>query len=443
MSAEQRSVVHGPDWERRSDSERGEGERPWPSKNNRQAGNEGGEPAESVQVNSTTLGIAGLLDMSKRPAATRRGEALREECVIERYDGEVIARSSEQMLKEWRSWMDDYRGAHLEFVNGAGETVRAKMTNSYHKEHANKYYAKLKGLEREISETWGEGLTTAMLTCSASNLTADGLPRAVVDHMVDVREGWGTARKQLHNILDGYEWEYARVWEPHKSGYGHMHIALFIHDPDDEIGAGDFEPFMRSYVSNCDPAGWEAHRPDGDAVSVNHEVNNVGSYISEYIGQFGEEELTERPLHQQMFYAATWASNTRRVDFSNGAQELISRDLFRQQRGLDPDRHEAAFRVWRGGTYAGSSGSSGGSSSEGSESDSERIDVDPEAETVEVTGAGESGTGWVLDAVCRGGSGGPEYYPPPAGGGGVSMIEITAGPDDVPADRGGPPAPVQ
>ena len=424
-----------------------------PSKNNRQAHGEARYSGDSDSVvNSTTLGMAGLLDMSRRPVASRVGESLREECVVES-GGELVAKTGEEMLKEWRGWMDGYSNAHIEFRDPVGELVRAPMRNSYHKEHANKYYAKVKGLEREIEEAWGDSLTTVMLTCSASNLTASGRFRGVVDHMTDIRSGWGTARKQLHNILGGYNWEYARVWEPHQSGFGHMHIALFIDDPSDEIEASDFTPFMRSYVDNCDPAAWKAHNPAGDSVSVSTEVHDLGCYISEYIGQYGDEKLTERPLEQQMFYAATWASNTRRVDFSNGAQEFISRDLFRQERGLDPVQHAGAFRVWRGRDETGMSGSGEvcGSVEAGSEAssddpavvDGKRVVIDPEAGEVsfeEVKGFSDGGGGsWSLDSVCRASGDGPNYFPPPDGGGGVSMVQITDGPDDVPADRGGAP----
>jgi hypothetical protein len=104
---------------------------------------------------------------------------------------------------------------------------------------------------------------------------------------------------------------------------------------DDEISSissGTFASTMETYTDAVDAAHPVGHRPESDkAVSVNHSVNNVGSYISEYIGSYGEK-ATEREIHEQQFYATVWATATRRVSFSEGANELIGRDKERQER---------------------------------------------------------------------------------------------------------------
>jgi len=177
-----------------------------------------------------------------------------------------------------------------------------------------------------------------MLTFTCSNLNRQGEYRPVGDCMRDVISGWNTARKMLHKSLGAYDWEYARVLEPHKSGYGHIHIAVFIDS--DSIEEQTFKKTMESYVDNCTAAGWEAHKPE-NSVSINKEIESLPSYISKYIGQYGEKP-TERSIEEQMFLAATWATNSRRLDFSNGAQELIADEKFRRETGLRPqDRGEA------------------------------------------------------------------------------------------------------
>jgi hypothetical protein len=299
-------------------------------------------------------------------------------------------------------------------------------------EYGKRYYAKLKDLERGIERRY-DGLTTVMLTFSASTVNANGNPRAPADHMREIAEGWDTARKQLHQALSGRNWEYAKVWEPHSGGtegpggYGHMHVAVFVEDPAGEISGGEFGPVMRSYVENTDPAGWKAHRPDGDAVSVNHEVNNLGSYISEYIGIFGDETLS-RPITEQMFYAVTWATTTRRVEFSNGAQSIISGERFRRETGLRPsDRGEARSRQ---------SGAEGDESDVGPEV---RVDPDEEEVTVERPGDGDDGGTWSVESIVRVENKEPHGYDPTAGGIEAGPIDGAPG-TDPPADRGGPPA---
>jgi len=163
---------------------------------------------------------------------------------------------------------------------------------------------------------------------------------------------------------------------------------------------------MRSYVGRVGPAGSEAHGLEevglGDAVSVNRDVNNLGTYISEYIGIFGEEP-TERPVSEQVFYSTCWATGTRRVDFSNGAHDLMAMDRFRQETGLTPaDRGGDCFDQWRDVGQNALSGSSAGS--------------------------------WSVDSICTVAKRSPTYSDPTAGGQRLTAIDGRSGVDP-PADR--------
>jgi hypothetical protein len=257
------------------------------------------------------------------------------------------------VVEEWRDWYHGYLGSHIEFENSEGDVARTALENSYMPEYGERYYAKLKDLERGVAREF-DGMTTVMLTLTASHRNADGGWRCPADHMRDIMEGYDAARKQLHQVLNGANWEYARVWEPHADGYGHLHLAVFVEDGGRlDLEAGDFAPVMESHVRNCGPAGSEAHEVEGEdaAVSVNDNVENLGSYISEYIGIFGDETLS-RPMKEQMFYAVTWATNTRRVDFSNGAQEIMERAKVRRAfrrdtDGLDPEDCPEGFEEWQ------------------------------------------------------------------------------------------------
>jgi hypothetical protein len=282
------------------------------------------------------------------------------------------------------------------------------LENSYQPGYANRYYAKLKGLEREIEREY-TGLTTVMLTFSASTLNGNGNPRCPADHMREIQEGWNQARKELYRTLSGFEWEYARVWEPTSktgrgpAGYGHLHVGVFVNAGDDEISSissGTFASTMETYTDAVDAAHPAGHRPESDkAVSVNHSVNNVGSYISEYIGSYGEK-ATEREMHEQQFYATVWATATRRVSFSQGANELIRRDRERQER---EERREATE------TRPEDRG----------DSDDGESDVEPlrGAEWLE----GDEDHEWDAKCVCTVAGGEPHRSDPTTGG--VTVIE--------------------
>jgi hypothetical protein len=381
-----------------------------PSKNNRQEGSEGYERPDFVDP-SDLPGDTGL-----RPVSVEPGRTLRSEAVLDSSEGPQ-ARPWYAVVNEWREWYADYRSMHVEYEGPDGETSRTRLENSYQPEYGKRYYAKLKDLERGIEREF-ESLTTAMLTFSASSLNAEGMPRCPADHMREIAAGWDTCRKQLHQVLSGRNWEYAKVWEPHPGGersaggYGHMHVAVFVEA--DDLEADEFRPVMESYVANTKPAGREVHTVD-EAVSVNNEVENLGSYISEYVGIFGKETL-ERPMTEQMFYAMTWATQTRRLDFSNGAQDIINGEQFRRETGLRPED--------RGRTE----GNAEAAESDESEEQSTEVSVDPEGESVEREQ--DDGGGWKVDSICRvTSSEGPEYMDPTTGGVDAVAIEGRPGVD--------------
>jgi len=310
----------------------------------------------------------------------------------DRPDGDRKARPWYGVVNAWRDWMNSpiYQAGHITFESSDGDTVRTQVENSYMESYSSRYYARLKDFERGV-ERRCDDVTTVMLTLSASNENENGGPRCPADHMREIAAGWDTARKQLPHILDGYNWYYARIWEPHQSGYGHQHVAIFVEDEGGDVAAEDFRSFMNSYVGNVPGAGSEAHAVQGDAVSVNDDVENMGSYISEYLGIFGEEAL-DRPLKEQMFFATAWATNTRRLDFGQDAQQIISGEQFRRETGLKPsDRGECG-------------------------SDSEAAD------------GGESGDGdgdvveWTAERICTVPSKSRDYCDPDSGG--VAVTEI-------------------
>lgn len=353
-----------------------------------------------------------------RPVSAREGTGLRDEAVQVKgksgyttsldgfdevpEDAELQGRMTYAVVNEWRDWYEGYRNAHIEYEDPNGETVRAPLENSFQPEYGKRYYGKIKDWERGIERLY-EAPTMVMLTFSASTENAKGGRRCIADHMRDIADGWDSARKALHRVLSGYECERAKVWEPHKSGYGHMHVAIAVNDPDDEIDGETFRPVMQSHVKNCKPAGSEAHGLDtvglGDAASINREVENLGSYISEYIGIFGEEP-TERPVSEQTFYATCWATGTRRVDFSNGAHKIMAKEQFRRETGLRPeDRGGDTFEEW-----------GNGATGEKAESDA-------------------SGDSWSVDSICTVTNSSPTYSDPTAGGQRLTPIDGRPGID--------------
>jgi len=220
------------------------------------------------------------------------------------------------------------------------------MPNSHQPEYGDKYYARLKALERQITAEYND-LQIAMLTLTGSMRNARGGWRCPADHLRDVINTWRPDRGRgvyhaLRNTLQGKRWEYALVVEKHQNGYGHVHVAVFV---DGSIDESDFHPVIDRHLRKCGIAHRDAHdyyhpdpekRPisvrdvdtdlDPDEYEATQGVGNVGSYIGEYIGAYGKS-LFDRSIEELAFRAVTWATGTQVVRFSNGANELINEEF--------------------------------------------------------------------------------------------------------------------
>lgn len=256
-----------------------------------------------------------------RRLATKPGIGLREEAV-EEGDGEFRAKSWAAVTDEWRSWLKESEETNAIFENGDGEEVAVPLENRFMESRQERAYAKFHDVARGAREEYGEALTPVMLTFTASTKSGAGeWWRTPGNHLDDLLASWPAVRRELHRTLEGREWEYVRVLEPHKTGHAHVHLALFIRGPVDE---NDFSGVMEAHTEHTLAAGWEAHRPEGEAVSVhdgrhNAEVENIAAYIANYVMDYGENAL-EAEEHEQRFNALLWATGRRRWSMSDGAQ---------------------------------------------------------------------------------------------------------------------------
>ena len=188
------------------------------------------------------------------------------------------------------------------------------MENRQMPQYGDRYYARIKAFERQFVKEYDDP-HSAMLTFSGSSENANGGWRCPADHLWDVIESWRPKRGRgvyhvLRDVLEDKPWEYVIVVEKHRSGYGHVHCGVFI---DGKIAEEDFHRVIDTHLRKCDIAGWDAHNyhspdPSDRPISVNRidpgnvedgSIGNLGSYLGEYIGAYGEE-LFKRGLDELM-----------------------------------------------------------------------------------------------------------------------------------------------
>jgi hypothetical protein len=305
-----------------------------PSKTNR-----AGPREASTRVNPGALSL---------PLTKLDGVSLRSETTAV-YSGGVDAVSWREATKRWRDYIRESRETAAVFENPYGERVAGSDPNRFAPGYADKQYAKLKDLERGLREEYGKRLHTAMLTLTASSTDAEGEPRPPVDHLHDLDASWESVRRELHRTLEGRRWEYLAILEPHRSGYLHIHVAVFV---EGVVVPETFRPVVEAHVRNCDGAEAAAHDLEAEdvsarPVSVKHvgadraedKIGNLGTYLAEYLHTYDGDPL-DGPDHQQAANTVLWSTGKQRWRPSQGAQSYMA-----QNRSEEPSDWEiVAFR---------------------------------------------------------------------------------------------------
>ena len=236
-----------------------------------------------------------------------------------------------ESVREWREYIESKDGMKTVFENVDGDVVKAEQPHRFAPEYSDKSYAKLKDLERAISEAYGKRLHTAMLTFTASS-RPDGEPIPPVDHLEELDSSWNAVTTALDRALDGKRYERLAILEPHKSGYFHIHLAVFV---DGRVSRETFAPVIETHVRHCDLAEWDAHdTTDDSTISVRHAgldradrdddqvLDELAIYLAEYLGTYGDDPL-DAPDHIQAANAVLWATGKQRWRPSNGAQQYM------------------------------------------------------------------------------------------------------------------------
>jgi hypothetical protein len=249
----------------------------------------------------------------------------------------------EQFLESHES----YRDARLRLGKGRPgtperEAFEVSLNDAWGEVYADREHARAKALEREIEREWDDGYTTAMLALTAS-ATPDGDRLSPVDHLRSISDTWTenvyhTLRNTMRALgFDRDEWAYWIQGEPHPGDgenacYGHIHVAIYVRG---EVTESDFHGVIDSHVEHCEYAEFAGHdytsdNPEVRPISINDDVENLGSYMAEYAGTYGGD-LLERPIEYIAWGAVHWATNSQRARRSQTANHAIRADACRQR----------------------------------------------------------------------------------------------------------------
>ena len=284
----------------------------------------------------------------RRPLTAHDDVELREEVIDE--DGNV--RTWDVATFAYMNWLEGYTedAGALVFEDEDGERTTVEPNVRFAPSGAKREYARLADLERGLRHEWGEALHTVMLSLTASSRNVRDGWRCPADHLTDSTASWDAVREAIRRAVDGKEHVVARVLEPHKSGYGHTHVAIFVRGT---VRREDFHGAIDAHLRNCPVAERPAHEyedcidvrrvgtegereaqewfGDDDGADV---IGNLSAYLSAYMAE-SFTEPDDRPKHVRRFNALLWATNTRRVSYSQNAYSFM--ETGRELREEDDD----------------------------------------------------------------------------------------------------------
>ena len=262
-----------------------------------------------------------------RPLSVRGDIKLRPE-LLDHETGEAYDWST--AVQMYRRWLDGYTGEDagaLLLEDGDGEEHEKPANVRFGEHRANKEYARLHNLHDGLEHEYND-LHIAFLSFTASSRNDRGGLRCPADHLDDVDASRNAVMTRLRRQLPNRRYETAWILEPHKSGYAHRHLVVFV---EGAVPRSTFEPLIDTHLNNSEPARKPAHEYDEciDVKPVDRHadddgdsVNSLAYYLTEYISD-SFDSTEETPEHVEQFNALLWATGKRRVGYSQGAYDYM------------------------------------------------------------------------------------------------------------------------
>lgn len=233
------------------------------------------------------------------------------------------------------TYSSDDDGGSDERVVSEGDTIALDYEHRWMSRYRRETYAKIEAMEQHVKRHYGESVPTTLVTLTAGQSDRDGNPLPPASVMEDMREGWSKLRKQISRKTSGYDSEYIKVWEPHESGYPHLHVVIvgaYLKTLEDDIRrlwcerydigepwAQDVNARLNEQESALDAVGYalkyikKGFPKDEDDIRASDRVERAHNRIPEKPGM-------------DVFHSMLWALDIRQYSASQGFTQAAARD---------------------------------------------------------------------------------------------------------------------
>ena len=254
-------------------------------------------------------------------------------------------------IEAWHDYLSAKEGRHL-VLEGSGPDVEEPLalaiphTHRWSPKYRREMYAKMKTVERVIGDVWGEGCPSTMITLTMPQKTSEGNPKPPLDVLEELQEAKSKLMKLMRKRLADLpvRYEYISVLEPHKSGYPHVHIAIFgVSLP--SIGEELTEMWTEKYIE-----GAAKQAQSVDVSSRQRNLSNPAAYLMKYLGKTmsksrGTDAVDAQPdiSGYHRFSALLWISGARTVTMSRELRSDVS-DRMESNKEIEEEEVEVNWK---------------------------------------------------------------------------------------------------
>ena len=188
-------------------------------------------------------------------------------------------------------------------------------------------YARLKAAEDYVREAFGEEVPTTLLTLTAPHKDESGEYRAFADVLDDLKAGWDKARRVIRRETEGVKTEILTVYEPHSSGYPHLHVLVFG-TARPSMGEKVQDYWTDRYVSGASKSAQDVSIKQGRAAQIESPAAYVMKYLSKTLIREEEASSTAEEAMPTIegyreFSAMLWATGARHYTMTEGLSEAV------------------------------------------------------------------------------------------------------------------------
>lgn len=210
----------------------------------------------------------------------------------------------------------------------SGDHLVVPHEHRWSADYRRRTYARLKAAERHVTSKWGEMVPTTMITLTAPHEDGNGEYRPFSSVLADLKDGWDKARDVIGRETEGVETEYLAVYEPHATGYPHLHVLVFgVARP--SLGEKVADYWVNRYVDGANRDAQDVTIKRGRSLQLESPAAYLMKYLSKSLAREGSDEATDRQSLPSIsgyrgFSALMWATGKRTYSMSEGLSEAVS-----------------------------------------------------------------------------------------------------------------------